>query len=50
LPRAIEHRDAIVAGIRSAGYRHVTLDLAGFRREADHAEPALVQLTLGHSR
>jgi uncharacterized protein len=31
LPRAIEQREALLAGIRSAGYRFVTLDLAGFR-------------------
>lgn len=37
LRRALEHRDEIVAGVRAAGYRHVTLDLAGFRREP--AEP-----------
>lgn len=40
LARAVELHDAIVAGIRGVGYTHVTLDLAGFRREptAD-AEP-----------
>ncbi len=31
LPRAIEFREAIINGIRGAGYRFVTLDLAGFR-------------------
>jgi len=31
IPRAIENREAIVNGIKSAGYRYVTLDLAGFR-------------------
>jgi len=31
LARAIEQREQIVSGIRAAGYRHVTLDLAGFR-------------------
>lgn len=46
IPRAMEQREAIITGIRAAGYRHVTLDLAGFRREADPVE-ALVQLTLG---
>src|SRR5207245_11679369 len=30
LPRAIELREQIVDGVRAAGYRHVTLDLAGF--------------------
>ncbi len=33
LPRAIEIREAIVTGVRAAGYRHVSLDLVGFRRE-----------------
>jgi uncharacterized protein len=51
LPRAIELREQIVAGIRAAGYRHVTLDLAGFRREDAVESPpqALVQLSLGRS-
>lgn len=31
LPRALEHRDALVEGIKQAGYRFVTLDLSGFR-------------------
>ncbi len=48
LPRAIEMQDQIVGGIRAAGYRHVTLDLAGFRREQKPAD-SLVQLTLGKS-
>jgi len=30
-PRALECRDAIVDGVRRAGYRFVALDLAGFR-------------------
>lgn len=47
LPRAIEMREAIVAGIRNAGYRHVTLDLNGFRREPDAAAENLVQLNVG---
>ena len=29
--RAVQHRDALVHGVRRAGYRWVTLDLAGFR-------------------
>jgi uncharacterized protein len=33
LPRAIEIGEQIVSSVRAAGYRHVTLDLAGFRRE-----------------
>ena len=32
LAKALELRDDIVASIRATGYRHVTLDLAGFRR------------------
>jgi len=32
LPRAIEIRDRLVAGLRGLGFRHVTLDLDGFRR------------------
>lgn len=48
LERAIELRQPIVDGVRAAGYRHVTLDLAGFRREPG-GQPALVQLTLGQS-
>ncbi|HVT87358.1 MAG TPA: ATP-dependent sacrificial sulfur transferase LarE [Tepidisphaeraceae bacterium] len=47
LPHAIELREEIVKGIRAAGYKHVTLDLAGFRRELTAPE-SLVQLTLGH--
>jgi pyridinium-3,5-biscarboxylic acid mononucleotide sulfurtransferase len=31
LPRAIEHRETIVAAVRAAGYRFVALDLAGFQ-------------------
>jgi len=31
LPRALEHRAAIVAAVKQAGYRYVTLDLEGFR-------------------
>jgi uncharacterized protein len=33
LSRVLEMRQQIVAGVRKAGYRHVTLDLGGFRRE-----------------
>jgi pyridinium-3,5-biscarboxylic acid mononucleotide sulfurtransferase len=35
LPRAIELRSQIVDGLRKLGYKHVTLDLAGFRSEGD---------------
>jgi len=45
LHRAIDLREEIVKGIRAAGYKHVTLDLAGFRREPDPVE-AIVQLTI----
>jgi uncharacterized protein len=31
LPRALDERESIVAAIRAVGYRHVTLDLEGFR-------------------
>jgi uncharacterized protein len=31
LPRVVEQRDAVVAGVRAAGYRYVTVDLEGFR-------------------
>lgn len=31
LPAALAQREAIVAGVQAAGYRFVTLDLAGFR-------------------
>jgi len=48
LDRAVEHREQIVTGIRAAGYKHVTLDLAGFRREPEAVE-SLVQLNVGKS-
>lgn len=47
-PSVIAHHDQIVAGIKGAGYRFVTLDLAGFRSGGlnassnGSAEPALV--------
>jgi len=50
LARAIELREPIIRGICAAGYRYVTLDLNGFRREADPQEQVLIQLTLGRSR
>jgi uncharacterized protein len=31
LGRVVEQRDAVVAGVKAAGYRYVTLDLEGFR-------------------
>jgi uncharacterized protein len=33
LAKALQNRDRIVAGLRSCGYRHVTMDLAGFRSD-----------------
>jgi uncharacterized protein len=50
LARAIELRQPIIEGIRAAGYRHVTLDLSGFRREPDPHQQVLIQLTLGRLR
>jgi uncharacterized protein len=50
LPRAVECREQLVERIRSAGYKHVTLDLAGFRKEPEAADAVLVQLTLGQTR
>lgn len=47
LERAIEHRARIVEGLRSVGYRYVTLDLAGFRRETEDDEPVLIQFVAG---
>ena len=34
LPRMLQHREQVIRGVRAAGYRHVTLDLAGFRSES----------------
>jgi uncharacterized protein len=31
LPAALQQREHIVAAIKAAGYRYVTLDLEGFR-------------------
>ena len=50
LPRAIEERERILAGVRAAGYDHVTLDLAGFRNETAAAEPVLLQLVSRQTR
>ena len=46
--RAIEHHRPLVEGLRAAGYRHVTLDLAGFRGGA--AEESLATLTVSGAR
>ena len=45
LPRAIEHGGQIVSEIRRTGYRHVTLDLAGFRPHEIASGVPLVQIT-----
>lgn len=50
LPRAIELRDAIVEGIQRAGYRFVTLDLAGFRSGSLSGASAVVELGIRRSR
>lgn len=38
--RVLELRDEILSGIRQAGYKHITLDLSGFRDQPDLAEAA----------
>ncbi len=48
LPRALACRQQIVERLRAAGYAHVTLDLAGFRREPANGDE-LVQLTTRQS-
>jgi uncharacterized protein len=52
LQKAVDLREPMLNGIRAAGYKHVTLDLAGFRKEVESEPPAevLVQLTLGKSQ
>jgi pyridinium-3,5-biscarboxylic acid mononucleotide sulfurtransferase len=37
MPRALELRDAITAAVKAAGYKFVTLDLAGFKSGGLHA-------------
>ena len=44
-PRALENYQQIVTGIRAAGYRFVTLDLAGFRSGSLNAAAALIPLS-----
>ena len=47
LPRALELRDQITDGIRAAGYKFVTLDLAGFRSGSlSRPAPELVPLNI----
>ena len=48
IDRAVAERVAIVRGVKGAGYRHVTLDLAGFRG-GDEATTT-VALTVGRFR
>ena len=43
-PLALENHDAITTGIKSTGYKHVTLDLAGFRSEPKLPEEQLIPL------
>ena len=52
LARAVAQHEAIVAGVKAAGYRFVTLDLAGFRSGSLNGtgpegspEPVVVPLT-----
>ena len=47
LDRGMECRGAMVAGIRAAGYRYVTLDLAGFREESPVENPSASLVSLG---
>lgn len=47
-PRALDHHETIVEGVKAAGYRFVTLDLAGFRSGSLNSEnnaAAVVPLT-----
>jgi uncharacterized protein len=47
LTRAIELRAQIVEGVRAAGYRHVCIDLAGFRDGALDADLAPLPVVRG---
>jgi uncharacterized protein len=44
LGRALEHREAVTARVKAAGYKHVCLDLAGFRGGA--AGPVVAPLPI----
>lgn len=46
LPRALTVRNAIITGVRRAGYKHVTLDLAGFRESHVSELKQTIQLTM----
>lgn len=48
LPRAVQFRQTIIAGILDAGYRFVTLDLAGFRGVTSPHQPDLIPLGVRH--
>jgi uncharacterized protein len=50
LATALERREAIVAGVQAAGYRFVTLDLAGFHSgslNSAHDHATLIPLVIG---
>jgi uncharacterized protein len=50
LPNAVAQREAIVAGVQAAGYRFVTLDLAGFRSgslNGANGHATLIPLVIG---
>ena len=38
LALAVQRREALVDGVRRAGYLHVTLDLLGYRQGSWHAQ------------
>ncbi len=46
LPRALELRRELTDAIAAVGYRHVTIDLNGFRREAPPTDQELIMLTV----
>jgi uncharacterized protein len=47
MPKALTHRDALVVRIKAAGYRHVCLDLAGFRAGAAETVAAPLPIVKG---
>jgi uncharacterized protein len=50
LLRAVENREAIVSGIKSAGYRFVALDLSGFKSGSLSGAAALVELSIHRAK